>query len=104
MRKRGKLVARQYKFACFTCKVAAAALLAVFLFGLAPVSQAASNGMLKVGVLEEPKSLNLWLGHRRLVQPGIENDLPAPVPARAQEFQAGALAWLPMSRFTTPAR
>ena len=61
MRKRGKLVARHYKSACFTCKIAATALLAVFLLGLAPASQAASNGMLKVGVLEDPKSLNLYL-------------------------------------------
>lgn len=61
MRKRGHLVARHYKFACFTCKVAAVALVAVLLLGLAPASQAASNGMLRVGVLEDPKSLNLWL-------------------------------------------
>lgn len=61
MRKRGTLVARDYKMVGFTSWLAAAALLVALLLGLAPASPAASNGMLRVGVLEDPKSLNLWL-------------------------------------------
>ncbi|BEQ16673.1 ABC transporter substrate-binding protein [Desulfoferula mesophila] len=49
------------KFARLTFGLTALTLFVTLLLGLAPVSQAASNGILKIGVLEDPKSLNLWL-------------------------------------------
>ncbi|MCF8034556.1 MAG: ABC transporter substrate-binding protein [Desulfarculaceae bacterium] len=41
--------------------LALAAMVTVLLGGLCATPAAAANGMLKIGVLEEPKSLNLWL-------------------------------------------
>ncbi|MCB2225599.1 MAG: ABC transporter substrate-binding protein [Desulfarculaceae bacterium] len=41
--------------------LALAVMAVVLLGGLAVTPAAAANGMLKIGVLEEPKSLNLWL-------------------------------------------
>ena len=52
---------KAYKPRVMLRSVVMVALAAIMLLGLMVPVAAASNGMLKIGVLEEPKSLNLWL-------------------------------------------